>query len=266
LSVYLERACRELGLHPGLRITVGCGQPDGLRPEFLARAIPRQSPAPEAAQITAAQPTPAQPTPAQPTAAQPRAAQPEAADARPDSSAANVAIAAGTGPLAGFSLKAVANVTVACGWNAVEPGHRHNQPPAGLAPMYARLRGELAEPPATLAARLQAISGCLTMAGLQAGEPLFCQRTTSDGWALLETAGVSVASTIVNVSGVGSPVAIALLTGRSPAGASARARAGARASASPAPARAGSAVSDSPAPARTTFQDSDSQAAAPAAT
>ncbi len=212
LSVYLERASRELGLDPGLRITVGCGQPAGPGPEFLAQAIPRQA---SAAEMT----------------------EPMAAVARPDAPAANVAIATGLGPLAGFSLKATANVTVACGWNAVEPGHRHNQPPAGLVPIYARLRGELAEAPATLAARLRAICGCLAMVGLQPSEPVSFRRTTSDGWALLETAAVSVASTIVNVSGVATPVAIAILTGRSPASFPARAKAGSRDFESPAPAK-----------------------------
>jgi enediyne polyketide synthase len=190
LSIYLERASRELGLDPGLRVTVGCGQPDGPGPEFLAKAIPRQAPPADAVM-------------------------PPTADARTDATAANVAIATGTGPLAGFTLQVSADVTVACGWNAVEPGHRHDQPPAGLAAMYARVRGDLAEPPGTLAARLRAVCDCLAMAGLEPSEPVSCQRTTTDGWALLQTAAVSVASTIANVSGVASPVAIAILTGRS---------------------------------------------------
>jgi enediyne polyketide synthase len=223
LSVYLERASRELGLDPGLLVTVGCGQPDGPGPEFLARAIPRQAPPPDEPQ-------------------------PATAGPGPDASTANVAIAMGTGPLAGFSLTAAAGVTVACGWNAVEPGHRYDQPPAGLAPLYARLRGEMAEPPATLTARLRAICGCLAMAGLQTTEPFSVQRTTSDGWALLQTAAVSVASTVANVSGVASPVAIAILTGRSAAGAQARARASARDS--PAPVAAGPALAET-APIRT---------------
>jgi enediyne polyketide synthase len=232
LSIYLERASRELGLDPGLRVTVGCGQPDGPGPEFLAKAIPRQAPPVDAAE-------------------------PPSVDLQPDTSSASVVIAAGTGPLTGFTLQVSASVTVACGWNAVEPGHRHDQPPAGLAPMYARLRGELAEPPATLAARLRAICSCLAMAGLEPSEPVSCQRTTSDGWALLQTAAVSVASTIVNVSGVASPVAIAILTGPPVAGAPSVANAQASAKSrwrdteKPTPARSGPRTNEEPTPAAT---------------
>jgi hypothetical protein len=201
LSVYLERGGRELGLDPGLRVTVSCGQPDGPGPQYLATAIPRQAPPGDGA-------PPADGTPAASDARPPRAA-------GAGSAGTSAAAATGTGHLAGFSLLVTAPVPVACGWTAVEPGHRNDQPP-GMAAAYAQLRDQLAEPPANLAARLLAIGECLAAAGLRATEPVSCERTTADGWVVVRTATASVGCTVVDVSGVGVPVAIAILTGSAP--------------------------------------------------
>jgi enediyne polyketide synthase len=235
LAVFLERGSRELGLDAGLRVTVGCGQPDGPGPVLPAGSAPR--PAPRAG--TVHRPAPRAGTvhrPAPPAGTVPRPA-PPADDAEPpasnsESAGASRAFATGTGPLAGFSLGVSAGVPVACGWNVVEPGHRHDQPSAGLARVYAQLRGQLAEPPATLAARLRAIGDCLaaasppggettagetTAGGPRSGGPLTCERTTSDGWVLLQAGAASIACTVVDVSGVAGQVAIAVLTGQRPA-------------------------------------------------
>jgi hypothetical protein len=103
---------------------------------------------------------------------------------------------------------------VACGWAVVEGGHRNDQPSAALASAYAQLRGKLAEPPGTLAARLRAVAAALVMAGEATAAVLSCTRTTGDGWALLQTETASIASAVVELSGVSSPVAVAILTSR----------------------------------------------------
>jgi enediyne polyketide synthase len=201
LSVYLERGGCDLGLDAGLRVTVSCGQPDGPGPQFLAMAVPRQAP----------------------PGGQARSGARHSAGRAAASGAANVAVAAGTGPLAGFSLTATAAVPVACGWTTVEPSHRLDQPAGGMASAYSQLRSKLAESPATLAARLRAVGACLSMAGLPASESASCQQTTGDGWALLATATASIACAVVEVSGVASPVAIAIMTSRPSAGPAVRA-------------------------------------------
>ena len=219
LSVYLERGGCDLGLDAALRVTVSCGQPEGPGSQFLATAVPRQAAPSDAGSARSADSAP--PTSA-PTSAEGAgrvsAGRRAYAAGRigPAGSTAYVAVAAGTGPLAGFSLTAGAAVPVACGWIAVEAGRRSDQPSPGLAPAYSQLRSQLAEPPATLAARLQAIGACLAAAGRPGSEPASCVRTTSDGWALVETATARIACTVVEVSGVSSPVAIAIMTGQSP--------------------------------------------------
>jgi hypothetical protein len=82
--------------------------------------------------------------------------------------------------------------------------------PAGRAQV---LSGFLGEPPGTVRARLRAIAGCLAMAGAPAGCPITIRDIVGDGWILLSAAGSSIACTVAEVSGVGAPVAIAVLTG-----------------------------------------------------
>src|SRR5580704_15070950 len=79
LSVFLERSATDLGLDDGLRVTVSCGQPDGVLPN-AATTAPRQSP-------------PADRRP--PSSGR---------HAGPERRALNTASAPGTGALAGFAL------------------------------------------------------------------------------------------------------------------------------------------------------------------
>jgi len=192
LSVYLERVACELGLDSDLRVAVGCGQPDLSGSQFLSTAVPRQASRAEEANGA------------------------KASRHGVDAATVNTATAQGSGPLAGFSLVASAIAPVACGWSAAEPGPRHDQLAGGLAPAYSQLRSLLAEPPGTLAARLRAIRACVAMAGLRAGEQASCERTTNDGWAVIELPTARLACTVVDLSGVSSPVAVAILTGHTP--------------------------------------------------
>ncbi len=125
------------------------------------------------------------------------------------------AVAHGSGPLAGFSLTVAAAVPVACAWATTAPGHRHDLPPAAVAPIFAQLRDQLAEPPGILATRLQVIASCLTAAGLpavNAGDWATGATISGNGWVLMRTPTASVACAVVEVSGAPGPMAVAMLT------------------------------------------------------
>ena len=177
LSVYLGHGARALGLDPGLTVSVQCGQPDDRR---LAGGRPGDS---RARAITL------------PSQRQP----PGAAAARPSAGPARrTATADSAGQLAGFTLTAASDAAVACGW-AVAEADQGVQAVAGpgLATAYGQLRQLAGEPPAASAARLRAISGCLSTAGAPAGCPVGVERVASEGWVLLDAGGASIASVIV---------------------------------------------------------------------
>ena len=191
LSVFLERSAVELGLHNTLQVSVSCTQPGSdamLLPAKLAAAIPLQSPPSDADQPDAIEGGVGQ-----------------------QAAAPYVANLPGVGPLAGFGLIVRAAEPVACGWTVVDGGHRHH-PGASYAAIYAQLRAELSESPATLAARLDAIGACLGAAGA-AGNHAAVRRTTTDGWALIELDDARLACAVFELSGVSAPVAVAILTG-----------------------------------------------------
>jgi hypothetical protein len=58
------------------------------------------------------------------------------------------------------------------------------------------------------------LRACLATADLRADSNLRVTHATSDGWAVLSTHRARVATTVVEISGVTTPVAIALLTQR----------------------------------------------------
>jgi enediyne polyketide synthase len=192
LSVFLERRAIDVGLDEGLRVTVSCGQPDDVQLN-AGNTVPRQS----------------QPGDERPS---------KGRHAGPERRAMNTAGAPGTGALAGFGLALRAPVPVACAWTAVESVHRQRELGPGMASAYAQLRAELAEPPAHLSARLDAVSACLAMANLvpadHGANQLAVVRTTGDGWAVFSLGRAHIASAVVEMSGVSAPVAIAILTRR----------------------------------------------------
>ena len=194
LSAYLEHGARALGLDPGLTVSIQCGEPDDSR---LTRTRPADLPA--AGVIT----LPSQRKP------------PDAAAAGPAAeSARRTAIADSAGQLAGFTLTVASDAAVACGWAVTEAEHRAEAGTGpGRATAYGQLRQLAAEPPAASAARLQAVTACLAVAGAPPGCPVSVERVTSEGWALLDAGGAWMASTVVELSGVSRPVAVAILTG-----------------------------------------------------
>ncbi len=190
LAVFIERCATELGLDEGLRVTVSCGQP-----AVPADAIPRQS-------------RPGQRTPDN---AEVPAAERHNRARRNRLSAASTARG---GPLAGFTFAVQAPVPATCGWVSIDEAGRQHQPAAALAIAYGQLRAELAEPPQRLAGRLEAVRACLAAAGLPADSDLRVVETAADGWVVLTTRRARIACTVVELSGVAGPVAVALLTTR----------------------------------------------------
>ena len=225
LSVYLERGAAGVGLDPALRVAVSCRAPDAAgqpgtadaagatadgRPPGAAPGSGRQAGAAAATAVPA--PRPGTP-PGAAAAAAADVAHPALADVpRQPGDPEAAAVAAGTGQLAGYTLTASGARFAACGWAVADP--RHPVWPSGtdLAATFSRLCSHLTEPPVASAARLQAVAACLAMAAAPAGATVTFRRVTADGWAVLEAAGSEVACTVVQVSGVTLPVAIALLT------------------------------------------------------
>jgi enediyne polyketide synthase len=188
LSVFLERCATELGLDAGLRVTVSCGQPD-----LTVTAIPRQSsPSGNGAQAA-------------------RAATAAGLLGADDRRGLNAVASRGAGQLAGFTLTARAPTPVGCGWVTVDKT-RPYQPAADLVSSYGQLQAELGDQPEVLAGRLEAMHACLASADVRADSDLRVTHATSDGWAVLTTRRARIASTVVEISGVADPVAIALLT------------------------------------------------------
>ena len=130
----------------------------------------------------------------------------------------NTVTALGSGALAGFGLALRAPVAVACAWTTVEPGHRQRELSSPMASAYAQLRSDLGESPAELSARLEAVGACLAKADLVPADhgprQLVVVRTTADGWAVLALGRAQIVCTVIEMSGVSAPIAIAILTRR----------------------------------------------------
>ena len=173
LSVYLERSAVALGLHPELRVTVQCGQPDGaaLRPA-RAGVVPRPS--------------------------------------LPSDAAAAVP---GSGHLEGFALSVLAPEAAVCSWAAAVPGPSSERAPGpGLADLANQVRRLLREPQAVVSARLRAVAACLARAGGPAVSAVMVDGTAGAEWLVLSAAGKTLACTVAEISGVSCPVAIAIMT------------------------------------------------------
>ena len=185
LAAALEGWAAEFGLDPALRVTVSCGQPGQDR-------------------------------------------QPQA-DGVPWLDAAT-----GLGPLAGFQLTARASMPVACYWASVQAGPAASRPgpvvplPADSAEgrtdqassrnenqtgsLTQQLREQTGEPPDRVAARMRAITACLTAAGRAAGMPLTLGPSRDADWVQVEAGTATVACTITAIEGVRGPVVLALAT------------------------------------------------------
>ena len=190
LSVYLERSAVALGLNPELRVTVHCGQPGGgtasdtTGPQAKAAVVPAPSLAPDS-QLPAGR----------------------------HESPANTA--RGRGLLEGFVLTVEAPEAAVCSWAAAAPVPS-GAPDLGpaLAGFEQHLRIRPDEPPAVINARLKAVATCLARAGAPEDSPIAADDGTGADWLRLRVGGATLACTVVEVSGVSSPVAIAIMTGK----------------------------------------------------
>jgi hypothetical protein len=133
--------------------------------------------------------------------------QPEPA---PDGGLEAIALSAGPAPWAAGSWQAadpaVADPAVA------GPAVAGPADGPGLAGLRDQLAQRLGEPPALVSARIRAIAACLPAVEQLAGQ-ITIDESVSAGWLVLHAGGASLACTVVDVSGVALPVAIALATG-----------------------------------------------------
>jgi hypothetical protein len=140
----------------------------------------------------------------------------------------------GLGPLAGFQLTARASMPVACYWAPVQAGPAGRRPgpvvplPASSADgsmeknssrnetqpgqLTRQLRERTGEPDEVLAARMSAITACLTAAGRAAGTALTLGPSRDGGWVQVEAGTATVACTITAIEGVRGPAVLALAT------------------------------------------------------
>jgi enediyne polyketide synthase len=189
LSVYLERSAVALGLNPELRVAIHGRQPDGADPAEGAR-----QPDADAAAVVVPQPSPS----------------PD----RPPGAVPGTRTAHGSGHLQGLVLSVRAPGALACGWEPVIAGSASGpEPGPGLVDIEDQLRSGWEEPTTIFGARLRAIAACLAMAGASAASPVVTKPAADGGWLLLRVAGASLACTVVEISGVPCPVAIAIMTG-----------------------------------------------------
>jgi enediyne polyketide synthase len=192
LSVYLERSMVALGLNPELHVMIHRSQPEGADPPEGGRQVD------EAATVVIV-PAPS-PSSDRPTGAGPLGS--------PGTHAAH-----GSGHLHGLVLGVRAPGAAACGWASAVPGPASGpEPGPGLVDIEDQLRSGWEEPTATSGARLRAIAACLAMAGASAASPVVTNPAADGGWLLLRVAGASLACTVVEISGVSCPVAIAIMT------------------------------------------------------
>ena len=82
-----------------------------------------------------------------------------------------------------------------------------------FAALRRRLRDVLAEPAPVVDARISTAVECLSKAGRPVGCELIVDGCYADGWTLLRAGDVSIACTVVQVSGISSPVAVSIMTG-----------------------------------------------------
>jgi enediyne polyketide synthase len=198
LSAYLERSLVALGLHPELRVILHRSQPDGADPPEGARQSEgaRRSDTAVIAVVPAPSPSPDR-----------------SPGAGSHGSPATHTIHGG-GPLQGLVLSVRAPGATACGWEPVVPGPTDGpEPGPGLVDIEDQLRSGWEEPTIDSDARLRAIAACLAMAGASAASPVVSNPAADGGWLLLRVARASLACTVVEISGVPCPVAIAIMTG-----------------------------------------------------
>jgi hypothetical protein len=118
------------------------------------------------------------------------------------------------GQLEGFSLSVRVPEAAACSWEAAAgvPGGEPDPGPGLAEDIADQVRRLLREPPAVLSARLRAVAACLSQAGAPPVSSVMADGTADTDWLMLTAAGSTLACTVVEISGVSGPVAIAIMT------------------------------------------------------
>jgi enediyne polyketide synthase len=115
----------------------------------------------------------------------------------------------------GMVLQVSAPCRMACDWEPVE--QRSDEEWRQLTgprfdPLLEQLRTMLAEPIATVAARIWTAVECLSKADYTPSASIVFGGVYDGGWVMLRAGSATIASTVVSVVGLDVPVAIALLT------------------------------------------------------
>jgi enediyne polyketide synthase len=125
--------------------------------------------------------------------------------------------ARGRGTLDGLELKVTAARPVACRWEAVG-GAAGDQAESdeGLQRLRQQLDGLLREGTGARQARLATIAACLAALGREPGSGCQAEAARDGGWIAVRSPGLALACTVTDISGVPSPVAIALASRAAP--------------------------------------------------
>ncbi|MGH3829135.1 MAG: SDR family NAD(P)-dependent oxidoreductase [Pseudonocardiaceae bacterium] len=124
--------------------------------------------------------------------------------------------------LGALTLSVGATGLVACDWEAVAQRPREEWRRLlglELTALVTQLRAPCAEPESTVATRVWTALECLAKIGRAPTVPLVLGGVHEGGWVLLRGGDCLIASTAVSVAGVPAPVAVAILTGDTHAGA-----------------------------------------------
>jgi hypothetical protein len=124
---------------------------------------------------------------------------------------------AGRGPLDGLQLAVHAERPVACRWEPVTGvvAPAAVPPDEGLAGLRRQIGALSPQAPAMAAGRYSTIVSCLAALGRPAGTPCTIDDGCDGGWIVVRAAvgtaaSIAVASTLTSISGVPTPVAVAV--------------------------------------------------------
>jgi enediyne polyketide synthase len=195
LAVSLESRAIEFGLDPSLRVIISSGHLLVSHP--AASSGPGEGPP----------------------------GQPESAPVPGQEQLAWTDTAPGRGPLDGFELRVRAAAPVAARWAAVGfPQDGDGPPGPGLAQLRQQLLARPHETPASVDARLRAVSESLAALdgqggqGSQAGQAMAIADDYDNGWIVLRSGRMLLASAVVEINGVPGTAAVSIAGTLPPAG------------------------------------------------
>ena len=214
LAISMEARAAEFGLDPALRAVISCAAPPRVSGATPPGGSPPGATSPGGSQGTD-RPGGARPGNARDGSARAGGAGTGGAAIAGDGPGGDGLVwadrAEGTGPLEGFELTVRASRPVACRWQAVGGLAGGNALlDEALIGLRDQLAARLREPSAALDARLATIAAALAALGRVPGTPLRAEGACDAGWIVVRGRDMAVASAVTQLSGVGTPVAVAL--------------------------------------------------------